>query len=229
MDPYLERFRHRLGKYEGSLLRVASVSEPHAKEYLSKLARQGAVERVDWGWYYVPSRTPPRTPFEFLAQDRNFKVVTRQSAASLWNADFIHRDIVTVAVEDLSYGRALEALARRHGWKFSIDYNPEARDIPMKRIGGLRVEDRGQTVIDCIKRWAFVDALATMAAHREVRWDHVARDAYWLRISRSDVRVGQALEYVTHGLFHVGGEIHIRDDFVRRQLDEAIEKVREFE
>lgn len=224
MDAYLARFRSRLKPREGSLVRVASVSEPNAKEYLSQLAKAGAVDRVDWGWYYVPAQRPPESALEFLAQDKNFKVVTGQTAASFWNGDFIHRDAVTVTVDDASYKRALGSFAEKKAWSIDAEYDSGARGIPARNVGRLRVEERGATVADCFKRWAFIDAVATLTPRLPAR---VKREAYWERISGTNVRVGQAVQYAAHRLFDGEGDARINDDFVRKQLDEAVEKVRE--
>jgi predicted transcriptional regulator of viral defense system len=127
------------------------------------LARRGAIERVAWGWYYVPTRREPASVLEFLARDVNYNVVTGQTAASFWNGDFIHRETVSVAVDDPSYKRALEAFAEKRRWNVVVDYNPDARKIRQKRIRGLRVLDRETAIVDCMKRWAFVDAVATLS------------------------------------------------------------------
>lgn len=226
MDGYLAEFRERLKKHMGSLVKVASVKDPYARQFLGELARGGAVERVAWGWYYVPSNREPASAMEFLAADRNYKVLTGQTAASFWNGDFIHREVVSLAVEDPSYKRALEAFARRRGWSVEADFDKDARKIPHKRIGALLVEDREHAIVDCMQRWAFVDAVAAMSPRSP--GERLRREAYWTRISGTDVRVGQALEYAAHRLFEAGRDVRISDDFVREELDEAIERVKQF-
>lgn len=225
MERYLEEFRDQLKEHEGSLVRVSSVRGRYAKQFLGALAREGAIERVAWGWYYVPARHRPASVLEFLAGDRNFKVVTGQTAASFWNGDFIHRDSVSVTVEDHSYKRALEAFVAKSGWSIEVEVDKEARRIPHKRFGPLAVEDRESAIVDCFQRWAFVDAIATLSPRAVER---VKRDAYWNRIAGSDVRVGQAVEYAAHKLYGSGREVSISDAYVREELDEAIEKVMEF-
>lgn len=220
----MAEFRRRLDKHGGSLVKVSDVRLGHAKEYLGKLAREGAVERVAWGWYYVPGRRQPASALEFLAADRHFKVVTGQTAASFWNGDFIHREAVTVTVEDPSYKRALEAFAARRGWSIEADVDKEARRIPHKRFGPLVVQDRDSTIVDCFQRWAFMDAIATLSPRAVER---VRRASSWNRIARTDVRVGQALEYAAHRMYGSGREVAISDAYVREALDEAVEKVME--
>lgn len=227
MDSYLSEFRKRLAGQEGSLVKVASVRSPHAKEYMSKLAKQGAVERIAWGWYYVPGRRKPERPLDFLAEDGNYKVLTGQTAASVWNGDFIHREAVALTVDDPSYGKALESFGKKKGWSFAVDYDPKARKIPSKKMGKLLVEEPEAAVVDCFKKWAFVDAVATLNPRMQI--EEMARDSYWTRIPKTDVRIGQALTYVSHRLFGSQADASISDDFVRRGLDEAIEKVKEFE
>jgi hypothetical protein len=227
LDEYLREFRKRLDGHKGSLVKVASVRSPHAKEYMPKLAKEGGIESVAWGWYYVPGRREPEAPLDFLAADGNFKVLTGQTAASVWNGDFIHREAVTLTVDDPSYGRALQSFGKKKGWSFAVDYNPKARKIRTKKIGKLLVQAPEATVVDCFKRWAFVDAVATL--NPRMHLDKLARESYWARIPKTDVRIGQALTYVSHRLFGAEADAQISDDFVRRGLDEAIEKVKEFE
>lgn len=226
MDPYLSEFGKRLAGHGGSLVKVASVRSPRAKEYMSKLAREGGVVRVAWGWYYVPGRKEPTEPLDFLAQDENFKVLTGQTAASVWNGDFIHREAVTLTVDDPSYGKALESFSKKKGWTFAVDYDSGARKIPAKKVGKLLVEEPEAAVVDCLKRWAFVDAVATMTPKMQsAQW----KKPYWTRIPKTEVRIGQALAYVSHRLFGHDADARISNDYVRRGLDEAIEKVKEFE
>lgn len=229
MKSYWERFRDRLRRYEGSLVRVASIPGPNAKHYLAKCAKEAAIEKVVWGWYYIPPRKEPETPFDFLAQDRNFKVITGQTAASFWNADFIHRDTVAVSVDDPSYGRALDAFFEKRGWKADVAVVEQARKIKHRVVNGLRVEEAGRAAVDCVKRWAFVDAIAVLAAHPELPFRKLAEETSWARIPRTDVRVRQALAYAAHRLFNAGRKTRIRNAFVRGELDEAIDKVKEFE
>lgn len=226
MDPYLSEFRRTLANQEGSLVKVASVRAPRAKEYMSKLAREGSVERVAWGWYYVPGRKEPKEPLDFLAEDKNFKVLTGQTAASVWNGDFIHREAVTLTVDDPSYGKALDSFSKKRGWTFAVEYDSGARKIPAKKVGKLLVEEPEATVVDCFKRWAFVDAVATMTPKMH---SDLLKGSYWSRIPKTDVRIGQALAYVSHRLFGHEADARISNDYVRRELDDAIEKVKEFE
>lgn len=225
----MKRFRDRLRRYEGSLVRPAWIPGPHAKHYLAKSAQEAAIEKVVWGWYYVPPRKAPETPFDFLAQDRNFKVITGQTAASFWNADFIHRDTVAVTVDHPSYARALGAFFETRGWKADVAVDEKARKIRHRVVNGLRVEEPGRAVVDCMKRWAFVDAVAVLAANPELPFRRLAEETSWARIPRTEVRVGQALAYAAHRLFHAGRKTRIRNAFVRGELDEAIDRVREFE
>jgi len=54
---------------------------PRSKEYLHRLSKRGMVKRVGRGWYYIPEEY--RDPWNFLAWDRGFKVVIKQTAASV--------------------------------------------------------------------------------------------------------------------------------------------------
>jgi len=84
MPKYLTQFSKKLRTYEGSLVRAKSVKdiEPNAKEYLNKLSKEGSIERVKWGWYWVPAKL--KDVWDFLEKEKNFKVVSAQTAASFW-------------------------------------------------------------------------------------------------------------------------------------------------
>ena len=76
MVEYLQRFYERLRKeYAGSLVKVENIKpmEPNAKEYLNKLAKAGLIEKVRWGWYWVPDKI--RDPLDFFEKDKGFKMV----------------------------------------------------------------------------------------------------------------------------------------------------------
>ncbi|MBI4446868.1 MAG: hypothetical protein HY645_13305, partial [Acidobacteria bacterium] len=119
---YLDGFRERLEKkWKGSLVSVSDAKgvEANAKEYLGQLARKREIEKVAWGWYWVPDSY--ESVFDFLAKDRHFKVLQKQTAAAVWNGDFIHREHYSIAVKNGSYGRALEAFAKSRGWRVSVE------------------------------------------------------------------------------------------------------------
>jgi hypothetical protein len=99
------------------------------------------IEKVTWGWYWIPDEV--KDIWEFLRKDKNFEVISSQTAASFWNHDFIHRNIYIVKVNNKSYGKALEAFARSKGWNVE------------------------ETIINCMQNLAFVDAFAVLYANRE--------------------------------------------------------------
>lgn len=234
MSAYLNRVSEKLKqRYGGSLVRVEAVKEiePNAKEYMSKLAKAGLIERVKWGWYWIPGEVGD--VWDFLGKDGNFKVVSSQTAASFWNFDFVHRDICMVKVTDRSYGEALEVFAKRRGWSIQVEYVKEPFDFRYVKIGRLLVEDVEGTIIECLQNWAFLDGFAVLYSNREkVRLRELAERGYWKRVSGTSVRVRQALEYgcyrvnmlVREDLFPVKGT-RLDDEFVVRDIDEAIEKV----
>ena len=231
MERYLEKFYNQLKKHEGSLVKVSTVKSMnrHAKEYLIKLAKLERIEKIIWGWYYVTPKKEPATALEFLAKDKNFKIIIGQSAASFWNQDFIHRNAVSIAVNSLSYKKVLEAFAKKHGWNILIEYNKGAEGIKYRKFGNLLVEDREQTIIECMRRWAFVDAIATLYANKNLPFQQLIKHSFWVRISGTDVRVRQAIDYAAYKLFKAGRKVYIKNEFVRTELDEAISKVNEFE
>lgn len=232
MPEYLQEFSRRLRPFKGSLVRVSSVKkiEPRAKEYLNKASKEGVVERIKWGWYWVP--TEIKSVWDFLAKDKNFKVVSAQTAASFWNNDFVHRDIYVFKVKDKSYGKVLKEFAKKKGWNIEIEYSKDPSKIKYRKVGNLLVEDIEENVIACLQNWAFADAFATLYENRnKIDLKRLYKEAYWKRISKTNVRVRQALEYGFHQLEEMGGaefphrETKLEDNFVRREIDEAIEKV----
>jgi len=70
MVNYLADFLRKLRPYQGGLIRVKAIKsiEPKAKEYLNKLSKQGLIERVVWGWYWVP--TELIDIWDFLEKDQ---------------------------------------------------------------------------------------------------------------------------------------------------------------
>src|SRR5208283_4550905 len=189
MSDYLQRFYSKLKKYRGSLVSVRAIEkiEPNAKEYLNKLATRGSIERVAWGWYWIPSSVADI--WKFLREDKNFKVVSSQTAASIWNGDFVHRDVFVLKVTDRSYGRALQELAKKRGWKVELEH-VRPNEVRYKNVDGLLVEDVEDSIIECLQKSAFTDAFATLYANRNrVNAGRLAERAYWTRIAGSDVRV----------------------------------------
>jgi len=230
----LNEFHENLAKkWKGSLVRVKSVKnmEPNAKEYLNKLSKEGLIERVRWGWYWVP--TEVRDVWDFLEKDKNFKVVSSQTAASFWNYDFIHRDVYVLKVKDRPFGRALKEFAKSRGWNIEVEYSKDFSKVKYKKVGNLLIEDMEDNVIECLQNWAFTDAFATLYINRDrIRLDRLYKESYWKRVSKTNVRVRQVLEYGCHRINELSGkelfpsrESKLEDDFVRREIDEAVEKV----
>jgi len=214
------------------LVRVNSIKkiETNAKEYLNKLAKAGYIERVKWGWYWVPDKV--EDAWDFLQKDRNFKAIAAQSAASFWNNDFIHRDTIALKVSDRSYAEALKEFGSKRGWNFILEY-ADPGELRYKKFGNLFVEEIEDSIMDCMQNWAFIDALATLYSNKErIRLKQLLDRAYWKRISKTDVRVRQALEYGCNLINKsLGKEIfpvrepRLEDLYVRREVDEAVERV----
>ena len=229
---YLDQFKNRLEKgWKGSLVSVAEAKtiEPNAKKYLSQLAQRGQIKKVIWGWYWVPEHS--RDFFDFLGRENHFKVVQKQTAGAIWNGDFIHRDIYCIAVRDRSYGKALEKLASSLGWKVQAETKAFKKN-EYERVGRVYVERLEDTIVDCVKEWAFADAFASLQQHyRKVDWDKITR-RYWERLSGSNVRVGSVLKYGTSIMNHnretgiySENRSKVSDAFIKRQVEEAAERV----
>lgn len=227
---YLQEFYKSLKRDRpGSLVKVDQIKRPHAKEYLGKLAKEGFIEHVTWGWYWVPA--PVKDVWDFLAQDQNHKVIAAQTAASFWNHDFIDRNVYRIKVRDDSYGKALEAFGRARGW----DIVTEPLDSRTKyvRVGGLLVETINQSIVHCIQDWAFVDAFAALYANRRrIDWDELLQESYWKRVSSTSVRTRRVLEYAGSLFNELSGrkifkaaKPRLEDDFIRREIEEGVEKV----
>jgi hypothetical protein len=232
MPNHLEEFHEKLRDLEGNLVRVKSIKgiEPNAKEYLNKLSKEGSVERVKWGWYWVP--TEIKDIWDFLEKDKNFKVISAQTAASFWNNDFVHRDVYVLKVKDKSYGKALKEFAKKRGWNIEVHYLKDPSKIEYRKIGNLFVEDIEYNVIECLQNWAFTDAFATLYENKDrINLDRLYKESYWKRISKTDVRVKQALEYGFHQMGKLNDveiphkEPRFKDDFVKKEINEAVEKV----
>lgn len=232
MPEYLQEFKERVRPFKGSLVRVKSVKEiePKAKEYLNKASKEGIIERIKWGWYWVP--TEIKSVWDFLEKDKNFKVVSAQTAASFWNNDFVHRDIYVLKVKDKSYGKALKAFAKKKEWNIEVEYSKDPSKIKYRKVGNLLVEDMEENIIECLQKWAFADAFAIVYENKDkINLNRLYKESYWKRISKTNIRVKQALEYGFHQLEERGGvefphrETKLEDDFVKREIDEAIEKV----
>jgi hypothetical protein len=230
MPEYLDDFNKRLRKsWRGGLVKVEQVKEPNAREYMHNLARAGCIEHVTHGWYWVPGEIG--TFYDFLRADKNFKVVSGQSAASIWNNDFIHRDVYSLKVRDKSYANALKSFAKKRGWETEIEV--VKGDIPYIEQQGLKVESVSDAIIECLQSWAFADAFSALYLNRtEVRLKELSKKAYWKRLSKTPIRIRQILEYGSEKIneltekkvFNVR-RIEIEDDFIRNELDEAVEKV----
>jgi hypothetical protein len=232
MPHYLKEFHEKLREWEGSLVRVKTIKEvePNAKEYLNKLSKEGLIERVKWGWYWVP--TEIKDIWGFLEKDKNFKVVSAQTAASFWNNDFVHRDVHVLKVKDKAYGKALKEFGKKRGWVVEVEVSKDPSKINYRKIGNLFVEEMEDNVIECLQNWAFTDAFATVYENRDrINLKRLYKQSYWKRISKTDVRVKQALEYGFHQMSELSEvkiphkEPRFRDDFVKREINEAVEKV----
>ncbi|MEM3407057.1 MAG: hypothetical protein QXY18_00415 [Nitrososphaerota archaeon] len=232
MEEYLKRFNERLRKrYAGCLVKIKDVKkiEPHAKEYLNRLAKIGLIEKVRWGWYWVPDDI--KDPWDFFEKDKGFKIISCQTAASLWNDDFIHRDAYSLKVSDKSYGKALEEFAKRRGWRIQVEYSTKLTNY--RKVGKLFIEDINETITECMQRWAFMDAFAVLYLNKNrIMLEDLSKKNYWKRIRGTKVRVRQALEYgcnlinelTNRKIFNIRRP-KLSDEYVKREIEEAVEKV----
>jgi hypothetical protein len=219
----------------GSLFTVkdAAQIDYRAKEYLHRLRKLGEVNRVYWGWYNMPEEH--KNVWDFLSKDRGFKVLIKQTAASVWNYDFVHRNVYRLAVQDASYKKALEVFGKERGWIFEVEYHDKV-PYNYRRMDGLLVETPESCLVDCMAEWAFLDAFAILYFRKDdVSFDKVKELARWKRIARTDTRVWNAIKYGCN-LFNKQMEKKVFDvkatrleqDDVKELVEEAVEKVMEF-
>ena len=233
---YLDEFEARLAKdWSGSLFSLSSIRRihPRAKEYLYRLTKGNGVRRIAWGWYWMP--VSYRDAWEFLAMDRGFKVIIKQTAVSIWNYDFIHRDVFRLAVNDQSYKRALEVFAKSMSWNFEVEFH---RKIPYeyKKVNDLFIETLESCIVNCLAEWSFIDAFAALYfRRREINFDKLRNLGRWKRVSKTNLRVWSLIKYGCKLINeHLGREIfkfkavEIKQDDVRELVNEAVEKVVEF-
>ncbi|MEM2111376.1 MAG: hypothetical protein QXX08_05810 [Candidatus Bathyarchaeia archaeon] len=232
---YLEQFGKALReKWKGSLFTVSEAKQvdARAKEYLHRLGRLGKVERVYWGWYYLQEK---QDVWEFLTSDKGFKVLIKQTAASVWNYDFVHRNVYRLAVEDASYKKALERFGRGRDWIFEVECY---KKIPYeyREVDQLMVEEPESCIVNCIADWAFLDAFAVLYIRRdEISFEKVRDLARWKRISRTNTRVWNAIKYGCNSLNEqMGTKIfsvkatRLEQEDVKEFVEEAVKKVMEF-
>lgn len=206
-----------------------------AKEYLYRLENAGRVERICWGWYCLP--TDVKDPWTFLAKDKGFKVLIKQTASSFWNHDFVHRNVYRLAVENPSYKKVLEEFARKKGWIFEVEQHEDLRErFDYQTIDGLFVEKPDSCIVNCTADWSFLDAFATLYFRRDqVPLKRLKELGRWKRISKTNVRVWTAVKYgcnlfnehLDERTFNVRDTRLDRED-VKELVEEAVEKVVEF-
>jgi len=233
---YLAQFSSALKeRWKGSLFKVSDAKEVNAraKEYLHRLERLGEVERICWGWYYLPEKH--RDVWDFLTSDKGFKVLIKQTAASIWNYDFIHRNIYRLAVEDPSYKKALERFSRERGWIFEVEYYGKV-PFEYREVDPLFIETPESCLVNCVADWAFLDAFAVLYFRKdEISFYKIKALGRWSRISKTDVRTWTAIKYAC-SLFNerLGKKIfdvritELEQGDVKELVEEAVEKVMEF-
>ncbi|MBS7611778.1 hypothetical protein KEJ27_06180 [Candidatus Bathyarchaeota archaeon] len=233
---YLKQFSSALReKWKGSLFTVSEAKqvEARAKEYLYRLRKLGEVERVYWGWYYIPKKQ--QDVWDFLANDKRFKVLIKQTAASVWNYDFIHRNVYRLAVEDASYKRALEKFGKDRGWIFEVE-DHDRIPYEYKEVDRLFIETPESCLVNCIADWSFLDAFAVLYFRKDdISFDKVKELARWKRISKTDTRVWNAIKYgcnlfnrqLERKMFDVK-TTRLEQDDVRELVEEAVKRVIEF-
>ena len=114
-----------------------------------------------------------------------------------------------------------------------MEYIKPQTNIKYTKINGLLIEDMENNIIDCLKKWAFTDAFATVYENRKnIDFKKILKQSYWFRIRRSNVRIKQALEYGFFKMNEAMGKnlfpsrkIEFTDRYIKREIDESIEKV----
>jgi len=103
-------------------------------------------------------------------------------------------------------------------------------------IEGLYVETPDSCIVNCIADWSFLDAFATLYFRSdEIALESLKELGRWRRISKTDVRVWNAVKYgctllnksFKKKIFNVR-DTSLRIKEVRDLIEEAVEKVVEF-
>ncbi|MHA1835119.1 MAG: hypothetical protein ACTSV7_14175, partial [Candidatus Baldrarchaeia archaeon] len=142
--------------------------------------------------------------------------------------------VYRLAVENISYKKALEDFGKRKGWIFEIEYH---KKIPYeyKVVDGLFVEVLESCLVNCVAEWSFLDAFATLYFRRdEISLRKIREMGRWKRISKTNVRVWNAVKYacnlfnenLNEKIFNVK-KTRLQED-LRELIEEAVEKVLEF-
>jgi len=129
----------------------------------------------------------------------------------------------------------LQETAKKRGWSFQVEYSEEPECY--RKVGRLFVQDMDETIIECVQRRDLMDAFATLYSNRyKVRLEDLSKQSYWKRIKGTEVRVRQALEYgcslikeLTGKDFFKVKKSKLKDEYVRREVGEAIKRVVEFQ
>lgn len=235
---YLHNFAKQLEstfEYDFFTVKDAEQINPRAKEYLYRLRENGRVERICWGWYRLPKEF--KNAWDFLTKDHSFKVVIKQTAASFWNYDFVHRNIYRLAVQNSSYKKALEEFARERGWIFEVENHDDLqKKFDYQKLDTLFIEKTESCIVTCITDWTFLDAFAVLFFRKkEVSLERLKDMGRWKRISKTNVRAWSAIKYgcklfnehLNERAFNVRDTRLDRED-VKELVEEAVEKVVEF-
>ncbi len=170
-----------------------------------------------------------------MVKDRGFKVLIRQTAASFWNYDFVHRNVYRLAVENSSYKKALERFGKERGWIFEVEYCDKV-PYEYREVDGLMVEAPESCLVNCVADWAFLDAFAVLYFSKDdILFEKVRELARWKRVSGTDTRVWSTIKYGSN-LFngHMGRKVfdvkatRLEQNDVKELVEEAVEKVMEF-
>ena len=136
-----------------------------------------------------------------------------------------------VKVTDKSYGKALEEFFKKRGWRIWVEV--VSKPTSYVKLNGLLVESLDETIIECVQRWAFMDAFAALYVNRDkIDLKTLLKKCYWRRIKGTNVRVKQAIEYGCHlinkltdkNMFNVR-KMEIKDEYLKGWIEEAVEKV----
>ncbi|MEM4311489.1 MAG: hypothetical protein QXX95_03785 [Nitrososphaerales archaeon] len=101
-----------------------------------------------------------------------------------------------MAVEDASYKKALEALAKKRGWSFKVEYYDRVKDyVKYRKMDELFVETPESCLVSCMRVWTALK-YACNALNRQT----------------------------DKSLFDLKG-VRLKDDAIKELIDEAVEKV----
>ncbi len=231
----LKKFYDKLYKnFKGSLVTYNHVKniDKNAKEYLNQLADKNKIDEIITNWYYIKDNF--KDEIDFLSKDKNFKIISGISAASFWNYEFIQHNVCRVLVNNKEYAKTLEKFSEKHNLKINVIYS---KNLPKYiKADNLLIETIEYCIIDCLTDYAFIDAFSTIYEQKkDINLENLLKLSYHKTLPNSNIKLNQILYYAFNKFNEISERrifadynVNLKDHFIKRSLDEAIEKILDF-